>query len=271
MSNGLTLSADYGYAYFSAELAPPFESSGRNKNANVSVQMPWIRNYTDTFSSSIGWMYTNADADLTGLSISNTNLQLLNIGASESHAWGFGGVTQVSGSLHSNFKGYSNTSCNTFQCRDEEARVELNLQHLQPLPWQMQVLAAFDGVYSPNELPDTEKISIGGPTSVRGFAPSATRGDRGWYGQLTLRRPFAIGPVVVTPRGFGDTGVVYGLDMDSGSPSNSLSSAGAGLDGAWKMVTFRMDWSEPLDSKGGTETAGRDDYGRFYGSISATF
>lgn len=271
LPNGLTLSADYGYAYFSAEIEPPIESAGHNKNVNASLAMPWIRSYSDTFSSSIGWSYTDANADLTGLSISNTNIQLLNLGLSESHAWANGSISQLSSSLRSNFKGYSDSSCNTFQCRDEEARVELNLQHLQPLPYQMQVLTTFDGVFSPNALPDTEKLAIGGPTSIRGFAPSATRGDRGWYGQLTLRRSFTLGPVLVTPRGFGDTGEVWNLDMDSSSPHDSLSSAGVGLDVTYRMLTFRADWSEPLDSKGGAETAGRDDYGRFYGSLSATF
>src|SRR3546814_3743458 len=60
--------------------------------------------------------------------------------------------------------------------------------HLQPLPWQLQLLTHVNGVYSPDPLVDTEAYSLGGPNTVRGFPSAEVRGDRGYFGSVTLRR-----------------------------------------------------------------------------------
>src|SRR3546814_5324802 len=78
--------------------------------------------------------------------------------------------------------------------------------HLQPLPWQLQLLTHVNGVYSPDPLVDTEAYSLGGPNTVRGFPSAEVRGDRGYFGSVTLRRPTFIGNTQWAGRVFVDAG-----------------------------------------------------------------
>jgi len=180
-------------------------------------------------------------------------------------------VTQYILSLHSNLmKNSTEELIQPVADRNHErVRLEINAQHLQPLPARLQLLGQIDGVYSPDPLADTEQFSIGGPTSIRGFPTSEARGDRGFYTQLTLRRPFAAGPVNLIPRIYGDTGLVrtlrYGPVMGS---SEHLSSAGLGADLTYRTLDLKVDWAYPLNSTPVSD--GRDD-GRVYASLSAGF
>src|SRR3546814_8933489 len=51
---------------------------------------------------------------------------------------------------------------------DQRLRWEVDAQHLQPLPWQLQLLTHVNGVYSPDPLVDTEAYSQIGRASCRG-------------------------------------------------------------------------------------------------------
>jgi hemolysin activation/secretion protein len=265
--SGLRFTADFGYAHF--DVAPltagsPDTIAGKNENLNAAVSYPWLRNGTDRLETSAGYLYTHANADLTGLAITETNISLLNLGVSESHAWANAAVSQITGSLHTNFRTATDTDRNR-----ERYRVEIDAQHLQPLWWGLQTLVQLDGVYSPDTLADTEQFGIGGPTSVRGFPPTEVRGDRGYFGQLTLRRPFALRSLVLIPRVFGDSGVVEAADAAPGtSPRDSLTSLGVGLDATYRAFSAKVDWAHPMDSKPVSD--GKDD-GRVYVAISASF
>jgi hemolysin activation/secretion protein len=267
MANGLKFSADYGYAYFHVPVIADISSSGKNKNVNAGLEMPWVHSYTDSFATSAAWLYTDANADVVGNPLSDTNISLLNLGANGSHAWDTGAVTQFNLSLHSNFRVRSAKNPN-----GERLRAELDLQHLQPLFWGLQVLANADGVYTPDQLADTERMAIGGPTTVRGFPPSEVRGDRGYFGQLSLRRPVAIGPVSMVPRVFGDYGFVRQFNDLSQPPAadahEALSSAGIGTDVSYRMFNLRLDWSRPLDK---TPVSDGRNQSRVYGVLSASF
>jgi len=126
-----------------------------------------------------------------------------------------------------------------------------------------------DAVYSPDPLADTEQMSIGGPTTVRGFPTSEARGDRGFFGQLTFRRPWTFGKAAVVPRIYIDTGLV---DSKNFAPvprhRDSLTGTGIGADLIYRTVDLKVDWSYPLDSKPVSD--GRDD-GRVYASLTIGF
>ncbi|MDB5986762.1 MAG: ShlB/FhaC/HecB family hemolysin secretion/activation protein [Nevskia sp.] len=259
---GLRFNADYGYAKF--DVAPPFPVSGKNVTLDANFEQLLIRSSKDLLLGTIGFTHTNANADLSGLPISDTNLNLMTLGGTYSHSAADGAVTQFVVGLHSNFHSATTTERNR-----ERLRMEIDGQHLQPLFAHLELLLHVDAVYSRDALPDTDQLSIGGPTSIRGFAPSEARGDRGYYAQGTLRRAFAIGPVIVVPRIFADTGVITRIDVTPGTDTHdSLSSAGIGVDLAYKKFSAKIDWSHPLDS---TPTSdGRDD-GRVYAAITAGF
>lgn len=261
-SKGLRADLNFGYARF--KVAPPFSVGGKNENAQFSLIQPFWRRPSSSFLGTAGVIYTKADADLSGLPISATEITLMNLGATYTRLWSDSGVTQVSGSLHSDFSKASASSRNA-----ERLRLELNLQHLQPLPARLQLLAQFDGVYSPDPLPDTEQFSVGGPTTVRGYPPAEVRGDRGVFGSLALRRPYAIGPVTLLPRIQADAGQVYRLELPPGADdSDGLVSAGAGLDVLYRKFDLKLDWDYPIGHKPVSD--GRDD-GRWYAALSAGF
>jgi len=260
--SGLRANIDYGQAEF--HVAPPFSVFGQNRNFDAGIEQTFLHSTSETVSASTGYTRTDANADLLGLPIADTKLNLFTLGGNWTIVWPDGAVTQYIASIHTNFnKG-------TVEDRNRERfRAEVDFQHLQPLPARFEVLLHVDEVYTPDPLADTEQLSVGGPTSIRGFAPSEARGDRGYFGQLTLRRPFAIGPVTLIPRLFGDTGVVNSLDLPAGSVArNSLSSGGVGADVVYKKFNVKVDWSYPFDSKPTSD--GRDD-GRVYAALTAGF
>jgi hemolysin activation/secretion protein len=261
-AEGLRFDANYGYARF--RVSPPFPVGGRNANVELSLQQPWVRTTTDTFSTSAGYINTRADADLTGLSISNTKLNLLDLSGTYAHNWGSGGVSQGVVDVHTNF-----TSASPADRNRERFRLEIDAQHVQPLPLRLQVLAHVNGIYTPDPLADTEQLSIGGPTSIRGFQSSEARGDRGYYAQLTLRRPFSIGAVTLVPRVFGDTGRVNTVDpAPKSATGNSLTSAGAGGDVLYRTAQIKLDWSYPLDSRPVSDGL---NHGRVFAAVSVGF
>ena len=266
--SGLRFDANYGHAYFKT---PQFDVSGLNNNLQLSLIQPWVRTSVDTFVTTLGFLHTDGNADLTGVPISNTKINLLNLGLNWAHNWSNAAVTQYVVSIHSNFSKNSATELAQFppNRNHERMRFEINLQHLQPLPARLQLLGLVDAEYSPDPLADTEQFSIGGPTSIRGFPTSEARGDRGYYAQLTLRRPFTTGPVSLVPRIYGDTGVVktlgFGAAPDS---SNSLTSAGLGADLIYRTIDLKVDWAYPLDS---TPVSDGRDSGRVYASLTAGF
>ena len=66
----------------------------------------------------------------------------------------------------------------------------LNYYRLQALPWGTSLLLKNNFQYSNNNLPATEQFQIGGPVSVRAYAPAEYSGDSGYYSSAELSIPF---------------------------------------------------------------------------------
>lgn len=264
--HGTRLDVNYGHAYFDAA---PFNIPGKNNNFQFGLVQPLLRSNTDTVTVSGGLLHTDGNANLAGQIVSDTNINLLNLSAAWSHGWADTAVTQYNLDLHTNFSRARSSSAFGKDTNRERLRLEVQMQHLQPLPAHLQVLALVDAQWSPDPLADTEQFSVGGPTSVRGFPTSEARGDRGFYGQLTLRRPFDIGKVALIPRVYVDTGLVDSKNFaPAPDSSNSLTSAGVGADLVYRSFALKVDWAYPLDSTPVSD--GRDD-GRVYASLTAGF
>ncbi len=265
--SGTRLDLNFGHAHFNAA---PFNVPGQNNNFQLSLIQSWVRDSTDTLSTTAGFIHTDGNADLSsGIVLSDTKINLLNLGLAWSHIWSNSAVTQYTLDAHTNFSQVYQRPDGTENRNHERLRLEANIQHLQPLPAKFQLLLQSDGVYSPDPLADTEQFSIGGPTTIRGFPSSESRGDRGVFGLLTLRRPFTFGELALVPRVYYDAGLVYNKNF-AGTPNrrNSLSSAGLGADLIYRTIDLKVDWAYPLDSTPVSD--GRND-GRVYASLSAGF
>lgn len=261
-ASGARVSFSYGYAQFN--LGDTVAGlKGTNRTARGDVSLPLFRNATNRLVVGAALVNTNANTDLSGLALTQTKLTILELSENFAHTWRGNAVTQLTTAVGSNFKTYS-----TDQTNGQRLRLDSDLQHFQPLPFGFQLLGRLNFVYTPDPLPDTQQFSLGGPSSVRGYAPSEVRGDWGYFGSLTVRRPFAVADFVVAPRIFGDAGRVRSRAPRGSVPETSLSSAGIGADLNYKNLNAKLDYAVPLDGR--VTSDGRDN-GRFYGSVSFNF
>ncbi len=267
-AKGIRIKGHYNLARFS--VAGPSGISGKNQNGGLELQLPLIQRYHQQLSATVGIQHTDADASLDSplgeLPLSSTRITLAELVLANNRYWSGGAVTQTRINLRSNFRSASSTE------RDEgqPLKAELDVQHLHPTPMRSSVLLRVHAVHSPEPLPETEQMSLGGPGSLRGFAPSEARGDRGFHASATLQKPMQVGPIALVPKVFVDTGRVTQLAFGPGGTdsSNSLTSAGLGFEASYKRLNFRLDWSRPLDSRPVSD--GRDD-GRAYAALSFHF
>lgn len=259
---GARLNLGYGYAQF--ELSGPFSGvEGTNRSGHAEIEFPLLRSMSEELTFTAGASSTQADTDFTGIPLRGTDLTLLELGARYTRAYAGGGVTQISTGLGSNFKKSDGSDPDA-----QRIRLELDLQHVEPLPMALQLVGRGLFVYSPDPLPDTSQFSLGGPNTVRGYAPSEVRGDWGYFGSLTLRRSLLLGPALVTPRLFVDAGTVRSRAPGGTVPETSLSSVGIGADAAVSRVSVKLDYAIPTDSVPVSD--GKDD-GRVYGTVAVEF
>lgn len=268
---GTRLSMTFGQADFEV----PGSAEGTSKTGKVALEKPLLRGQRDQVDLAVGVSRTNSEAFISGTSIlaSGTSITLAEVGATYNHAFDNAAVTQVAANLSSNF-GKSETAAEArpVAVKAEQAgqrlRVELDAQHLQPIGSGFFALAHANGVYSPDPLSNVNQFSIGGPQSIRGYQPSEIRGDRGYFGQLTVGKNFNAGPLGVTARVFGDSGKVLCAVAAPDCTARSISSAGAGTDITYGRLSARFDYSFPLGSYLASDG---EDSGRFFGALFVTF
>ncbi|WP_460805761.1 ShlB/FhaC/HecB family hemolysin secretion/activation protein [Microbulbifer agarilyticus] len=101
------------------------------------------------------------------------------------------------------------------------------------------------------QLPGSLSFSLGGPTSIRGYLPSAVSGDRGWYGQAELHydgwQPWG---VTVEPYLFFDYGEAKSLDRGADGTEKinvetPLGAGGVGLALSGTFWSLSMSYAEP--------------------------
>lgn len=259
---GSRVNLSYGYAEF--QLAGTFQGvEGSNRNLRGELEIPLLRGGPDQLTLISAVSNTKADTDFSGIPLRGTDLTLFEVGGTYTHAYASGAVSQLIGTLGSNFQKSDGSDPNA-----QRYRLELDAQHIQPLPMELQLVGHGLFVYSPDPLPDTQQLSLGGPGSVRGYAPSEVRGDWGYFGSLSLRRSFAVGVATLTPRVFVDAGAVRSRDPSGATPETSLSSVGVGADATMDRISLKLDYAIPTDAVPVSD--GKDD-GRVYGTLAVQF
>lgn len=100
------------------------------------------------------------------------------------------------------------------------------------------------GVYSSAALPDTEKFSLGGVDSVRGYPSSQLRGDKGYLITMEMRRQWRIAAVPGYVSAFLDFG---GANNKGFKGYDRLASAGVGLVFfAGHYGRFKLEYAKPI-------------------------
>ena len=111
---------------------------------------------------------------------------------------------------------------------------------------QWSVNGRFRGQYADEPLIPGEQIGIAGSNAVRGFREREITGDKGYYVNLEAHGPsFAwnIAPLV-----FYDFGHrTHVTPVIGSSPSENISSAGAGLRWRWQRIDMSVTWAHVLE------------------------
>ena len=104
----------------------------------------------------------------------------------------------------------------------------LRIQRLQRITPSINLLLAGRGQYSRDALLSSEEFGLGGISTVRGYEPSETVGDRGIAGKVEVQWNNPSREVQLYS--FLDSGTVWNEDANnSNQKRNSLSSAGIGV------------------------------------------
>lgn len=267
--DGSRVNLSYGYARF--DVAGAFQGvSGSNRTARAELLLPVYGSAADQLTAIAAINDTRANTDFSGVPFATTAVTVLEVGGSFSRSYANRALTQVSALLGSNFARYDATT----DTASQPLKLDLDFQQLTPLPYALELLTRTQFVYGIDPLPDTQKFSLGGPQTVRGYAPSEARGDWGYLAQASLSRRYLLGSaLVVAPRLFYDAGAVRQHQAARFPPSArpqdvSLASYGFGADAGYRNLSLKLDYAVPTSSTPVSD--GKED-GRFYGSLSLLF
>ena len=266
-TRGDRLTLSHGRAAFEV---PENNIDGTNEASRIQLDIPLLFSDTTHLRLSPAISRTDSTVDLFDISTGlGTHITLFELGALYSHTHGNRAVTQVNAELSSNGKDASATDRDAVRLK-----VELAAQHLHPLKRNTYGFLRFHGVWSDDMLPDTERFSIGGPTSVRGYPASEARGDRGIFGTVGLRQVYRVGGMNLQARLYADSARAWLLGLPPGADDTfSLSSIGIGLDATMPgPITVKLDYAVPRDGTSSTRTVsdGKED-GRLFGSLTVGF
>ena len=260
---GTRVRIGYSHAEFEIDGSPV---GGRSRNGELTVEHPLLLDARQRLMLSVGATRTLSNADFSGLIFNQTSITLLRAGLAYTRTHDNAAVTQVGSSVSSNFDSLSIEDFADGEVEgNQRLKWDLDVQHLMPLARSLQLYVRAAGTWSPDPLADTEKFSLGGPGSVRGFPSAEVRGDYGYFGSVSLQHLSAVSGVALRSRLFFDGGEAFSVDAPD---AGSLSSAGLGFDITRNPLSLRVDWAYPLGSREASD--GRDS-GRLFGSLAASF
>lgn len=263
-NSGTRLTGSYGRADFVVKNTPV---QGYSNNSKLTLLQALLRDFSNTLDISAGVVRNTSKTTFAGTQIGGNSITLFEVGGSYNHVYESQAITQVSSTVSTTFQQRDTPPIGAIATQDDQAlRWEVDALHMQPLFERFSLLSRVNGVYSPDALADSQKFNIGGPQNVRGYPASEVRGDRGYFGSLTLTRPLFAGPVVFSPRVFVDSGRIYSIGVTD--PYDSLSSVGAGTDISYAGANFKLDYARPI---GNHSTSDGRDTGRLFGALSYAF
>lgn len=198
---------------------------GEVENAELTMSHPFVRTRGETHVVTIGLKQTHLVQNALGATLADNRLRVMTATYQVNHVHPDSAITNASFALSTNFR-----SGNTFTSQSAVfARMEADVSHVSPFYKQWDIYLRGNAVFNREMLPDTEKFSLGGPSSVRAYRPSELRGDSGMQFTAELRRPFSIGGALGSFRLALDAGqAVYKAPGFRDSHQN-LGSAGFGV------------------------------------------
>lgn len=200
--------------------------AGDNTNYRVDYSLPFLRSRTQNLIFTAGLSRNEAETLIAGspTPLNETELNLLEAGLFWNRVFDDGGSLALSGLFTGNFKG------NELGDQPDAQKGKLRLDATWSLPFgRWSLITRGIGVYSPDPLADTQKFSLGGPYSVRGYVPAEARGDKGAFLSTELQRHFRVWNARMSLGLFVDAGTVKRYPTPAGLADREDSLAAAGL------------------------------------------
>jgi len=160
--------------------------TGDALNREINLTYPAIRTRSRSLLWNLGARSTDLRQRTFGIETSNTSIDLLNIGVRYNQIGEDSSITTGSAQITSNFK------ANNLGLRTDAQKFKLDLEgsELRAISRDWDAYGRVAWTYSPDPLADSEKFSVGGPGSVRGYRSSEVRGDGGFLVTAEVRRAF---------------------------------------------------------------------------------
>lgn len=187
--NGLRLAASYSDVNY--DVAGAFEAlgmSGRATSGEVGLLYPLQRSRGRNEVLNLSYRETTTSQSVLGVEGPSIRLPLLVAGYQSSLIGEDASITNMFFQMASNFKRNSEG----FAQDAELFRAEADINYLLPLNRLWDLYMRANTVWSHDRLPDSERMSIGGPGSVRSYRSAEIRGDSGWQATTEVRRNFSI-------------------------------------------------------------------------------
>ncbi len=249
LPDGSRLNLSYSRAeYDVGEEFAALDITGTSETARLQFSRPFLRSRRNNLAATLGLAHVKGQSEILSIPLNDDEVNFFEAGLNFSHRNASGGLGNLSGQLATNFR--SNNGVGT----DSDAlppRLELrgDYEHLFRQGWSAALRG--EAVLSDDPLPDSNKYSLGGPASVRGFVSSQLRGDQGAMGSLELRKSLTFSRASLILRGFVDAGEVrYEIPMADGSHYDTLASAGLGMTASFAgKYILDLQWAKPIDGK----------------------
>lgn len=262
MANGTRLGLSYSDVTY--DIAGQFSALGLDgevSTAQAMVTYPYLRSRRSNVLLGAGMRHTATEQHAFGVPVSSDQLNVGTISLLGNWIHSDSSMTNAAILFTSNLED------NKCRCRQdaEFGKWDISVNHLRAASKNWDLYLSGEFVYSRDALPDTEKFSIGGPGSVRGYQPAELRGDDGWQATAELRRQFeAINSIGVFSM-FYDAGAVENRGF---SGTDSIRSVGVGVTlFPNRHLQAKVEVAHPLSARDATD--GRTD--RLWFVLSGTF
>ncbi|HEX6928104.1 MAG TPA: ShlB/FhaC/HecB family hemolysin secretion/activation protein, partial [Gammaproteobacteria bacterium] len=201
------------------ELFEDLGIAGDNTTYRVDWSYPLLRSRERNIVVTAAVQRFETESLIEGIAIPQnaTELDLLELGffmnglTGRDHSWSFSSI------LFGNGKSNGDTLA---EARTDAQQAKLRLDGSYGLPfgnnWLFQSRATY--VYSADPLTDSQKFSLGGPYSVRGYAPAELRGDEGAFLSLEVRKYFFVKGYPLAAAAFVDGGTASNQPFDDTPP-----------------------------------------------------
>ena len=240
---------------------------GDTTDVQFTVSHPLIRSRRENLLLGLGIGRNDSLSRTLGTVTRDNDISLVELSMLYNRVHANNSISSVSAVLSSNFRSNPDGMRNNAQ----KAKLIVDGNHLTSLDNNWSVyLRGLVGLTS-DPLVDSEKFSLGGKESVRGFPSAEVRGDSGYLITTELRRRFNWdGQLPGFARLFFDHGRVFRkLPTASEEEQENLSSAGIGVTLVpTKNFSIDMEFARPVDAHATSD--GRDG-GRFWVNLTTVF